>query len=74
MGSIIPDRTKPTRILITAHVKNSDILGSGTGPLVTTWGIIPVDVSRLAIMVIVSSLTGGCSPSKWPKWLINGRY
>ena len=35
----------------------------------------PMTRKWLLTMVIVSPLTGGCgTPSKWPKWLVNGGY
>ncbi len=37
-----------------------------------TWRIIPF--SKWLITMVSKSPKKGCSPSKWPKWLINGGY
>ncbi len=37
-----------------------------------TWRTIPV--SKCLITMVSKSPKWGCSPSKWPKWLINGSY
>ena len=37
-----------------------------------TWRIIPF--SKWLITMVSKSPNWGCSPSKWPKWLINGGY
>ena len=39
---------------------------------VSTWRIIPV--SKWLITMVSKSIKWGCSPCKWPKWLINGGY
>ena len=38
----------------------------------TTWRIIPF--SKWLITMVSKSPKQGCSPYKWPKWLINGGY
>ena len=35
-------------------------------------GITPV--GKWSITMVSKSLKRGCSPSKWPKWLVNGSY
>ena len=37
-----------------------------------TWRIIPI--SKWLVTMVSKSPNWGCSPSKWPKWLINGGY
>ena len=37
-----------------------------------TWRIIPL--SKWLIAMVSKSPNWGCSPSKWPKWLINRGY
>ena len=37
-----------------------------------TWRIIPL--SKWLVTMVSKSLKWSCSPSKWPKWLINGGY
>ena len=42
-------------------------------PFITgTWRIIPF--SKWLINMVSKSPNWGCSPYKWPKWLINGGY
>ena len=40
--------------------------------ITTTWRIIPF--SKWLIAMVSKSPNWGCSPYKWPKWLINGGY
>ena len=39
---------------------------------INTWRIIPI--SKWLITMVSKSPNWGYSPSKWPKWLINGGY
>ena len=68
-------RKQTSRVSARRHpsTKNDPRVSLRTGwPPVDTWRIIPF--SKWLITLVSKSPKQGCSPYKWPKWLLNGGY